>query len=272
MKKHFLKIWILLLAASALYMAASAIVSHADEPAAPDAASAETTTDHCAPSDNDYNNEDKSLEDIMVEYHKNMNDTFNKNIKNMIRAESAAAKSGNPDPNGNPPKPVSADSPQILQPCPEENYSTYCVATRIISDGKKGYIGYVHALECRRNQLFDTKTEKVGYSDVMETILSGGLSNPAMVEAVAEQPLQTQKAMEVSARMDAIDREISAAKRALDQTLAAYNELRTAWPMHKKYMQIYESLIKYRDKMVDIRKQVEEFPSKFIDASTTKCT
>jgi len=255
MKKHSLKISLSLAAAFALFMAVSAITGYAQTPAAG------KPVDFCAVEFKSlktgktirpiFNDPALDTEAVMVLYHKNINTTFNQYIVKMIEAESEAVKTGKINPDGRAPAPVSADNPQVLKDCPADgsNFSTYCVAQRLLTDETGGYFAYQRALDCRRGQLFDSSQKG------KDTYASQG-----------------QAALMMSARLDAIAREKTSAKRALDQTLSAYNELRTAWPMHKKYIQIYESLIKYRDKMVEIRNQVEEFPSKFIDASTTKCS
>lgn len=72
-------------------------------------------------------------------------------------------------------------------------------------------------------------------------------------------------------RVKFIDEEIPRAKQALDQTLDAYNQMRTAWQLHVRYMDIFAELVKYRDHIVEIRKSTDAFPIKFIDATTTKC-
>jgi hypothetical protein len=161
---------------------------------------------------------------------------FNDKIRKMIQGETDAANTGDYN------KPDSI--PPANEICPASNYSTYCLAQATLKD----YMAYIKALDCRRSVLFEN------------------------VDQQQSAPLQLQAALMVSSRMEAITNEKGDAKRALDQALAAYNELRFAWPMHKKYMKIYESLTKFRDKMVEIRQQVSEFPSKFIDATTTKCT
>ena len=292
MKKHALKIYVSLLALTALFIAVNVIIGRAQDPA-----QAQTPPDYCATEFTSilspgekirpfYNDPNISTEDVISLYHETMNEQFNYYISTMIAAESAAAKIGQSNPNGRPPEPVSADNPQVLQDCPKDgtNYSTYCVAERLMDNESFGYIAYRRALDCRRGKLFETTQEEDLWNQWIETTtcLAGVESvlppdkctaeEAAALESQIGSIYQGQKALEISARLEAIVREKETAKRALDQTLAAYNELRTAWPMHKKYMKIYDSLIKYRDKMVEIRNQVEEFPSKFIDASTTKCT
>jgi hypothetical protein len=72
-------------------------------------------------------------------------------------------------------------------------------------------------------------------------------------------------------RIKYIDEEITRAKTALDQTLDAYSQLKTAWQMHVRYMDIFAELVQYRDHLVTIRKQTDAFPFRFIDATSTKC-
>ncbi len=274
MKKHTLKIYISLLVVFVIFIVANVFIGKAADP---------TAADICNDQSNIYNDTTKTTEEIMTMYHQKMNDKFNGYIRKMILAEAAAAKnpSQDPDPNGLPPAPVSADNPNGLLPCPTDgsNYSTYCVAVNLANDDKEGYIAYRRALNCRRGKLFETSQQEDDWNKWINTTTCLGITTgdcaPDKIAALKEKignTYQGQKAMDISARLSAIDRETDSAKRALDQTLAAYNELRTAWPMHKIYMHIYDSLIKYRDKMVEIRNQVEEFPSKFIDASTTKCS
>lgn len=107
----------------------------------------------------------------------------------------------------------------------------------------------------------------------MESLLSKG----AYWQTSATAPLSslTMSIVDLSdksaQRVKFIDEEIKRSKQALDQTLDAYSQLRTAWAMHVKYMDIFADLVKYRDYLVAIRKQTDTFQFKFIDATTTKC-
>ncbi len=74
-----------------------------------------------------------------------------------------------------------------------------------------------------------------------------------------------------ASKIKSIDAEIIKAKTALDQTLDAYSQLRTSWQMHVRYIDIFNELVKYRDHLVEVRKQTDAFSLKFIDATTTKC-
>ncbi len=225
-----------------------------------------------------YDDETKSLQQIMVEYHKYINDSVNASIKTMLTAIDA-----NPvDQNGH-----ALENADACKKHPE-NFSTFCLAARLLGDGadpaNRGFMNYKNALVNRQDKLFDTAGEKDAYSKALETLNCAGLPdaicgnkpNSFLNESEKSQQIQksytVQKAAYVSSRMDAINREIPAAKQALDKTLAAYDQLRLAWPMHKQYVNIYKALTTYRDKLAELRSQTDTFPSRFIDVTTTKCT
>lgn len=294
MQKILFKISVLFLAVFGLFMAIQAVTGRAQAPAdqTTQEAAALQIPDYCAEQYTDpttnatvnpiYNKTDLGTEDMITLYHKTMNDQFNAYIKTMIEHESAAAASGELDPEGVPPS-LDPDT-NIPLPCDEANYSTYCVAQKLLTNPEWGYMAYQKALDCRRGQMFDSSQQEDLWNQWVQTsaCLAGVESvlppdkctedEKAKLQQQLNDTYQAQKALEISARLEALTREKQDAKSALDETLSAYDELRTAWPMHKKYMAIYQSLLKFRDKMVEIRHQVEMFPSKFIDATTTKCT
>ena len=211
-------------------------------------------------SGNIYADKSKGLEQVIEEYHDTMNEAFNEYTLKMLEGQEEASKSNTPDPNSKAPE--NGDCTGLT-----DNYSTYCVAKTLLSNETSGYMEYLKALDCRKTSFFDTGTEKDYYNEYQEFMIIGK-DNEKKTDTI----YQAQKALEISGRQDAIEREIDSAKQTLDVTLATYDELKTAWAMHIRYVEIYESLVKYRDKMVEIRDQVEDFPSKFIDATTTMCT
>ena len=77
---------------------------------------------------------------------------------------------------------------------------------------------------------------------------------------------------EFNALRNKIGNEIDFAQQALDQGLAAYNEFQMALPLHREYQEIIKSLEAYRDAVAAIRKEVELYPSTFLDVTTTACT
>ncbi len=217
--------------------------------------------------ENVYGRADQTTQEAMKLYHKTINAKFNDYIKKMIEAQTDASETGLADSNAKaPPNDV----------CDEDNYSTYCVSRAMLIGegvgGRDGYMDYLKAMDCRRTRIFDTMMDQLSYSDIAQSALSLGYYSPSQIESDYPAQYQLQKTLAVSGRVAKIDREISASKQALDVTLATYDELKTAWTMHKRYIKIYENLVIFRDKMAEIRHQVEEFPSKFIDATTTMCT
>ena len=74
-----------------------------------------------------------------------------------------------------------------------------------------------------------------------------------------------------------IDQEVEYAFKALDFSLRAYEEMRTAYPLHymlngkKNNDSLVKNLEKYRDKFKELRKKIEILPPKFKNATTTQC-
>lgn len=191
-----------------------------------------------------YSDWSKSPSTLVSEYHANVNKEFNKYIKKMITGTRDFENKKDTDPNSRAPERKPDGSPGD---CTADNYSTYCVAYNIYSSPKYGYKALRDILTCRKVEIYDSQVE-------------------------SEKPqYQDAAALAVGAKITGIDTQLDKAKKALDQTLSAYDQLKTAWALHKKYMAVYEKLLQYRDYISEIRRSVEVFPAKFIDASTTKC-
>ena len=250
-------------------------------------------------SHNPYDNPDLKMEEIVDLYHNNINDQFNTYIKMMMTAKPD-------DPNGKP-FVMNADGTQgapltvddCLDPAHSKNYSTFCVGANLLgansdlctpAEGEavpedlkkfcslnpnalanKGDLNFAAAMQKRTNQIFQTNQEKSDWIQAMTCL--GISSNVCSQEQInkAQAIYQTQKALESATNIDFADHEITFAKQALDQTLSAYDQLRVAWPIHMKYIDIYAALEKYRDKLVSIRNATNQYPSKFIDLTTTSC-
>jgi len=225
--------------------------------------------------DSPYSNYDLDVEALQQLYHTTVNDKFNEYISRMIAGQAEAVATNVADPNSLPmPPDETTGLPQVDPltglpvPCDEENYSSFCVASTLLSDPTVGYMEYRRSLSCRKNALFSSTADKdTAYSAYTKFMIIGEKNEEQAINAT-----QGARVMEISARLKAIDTEIDVAKQALDKTMVAYEELKAAWPMHKRYMQIYDSLVKYRDMMSEMRHQAEDLPNKFIDATTTKCT
>ncbi len=220
---------------------------------------------------NPYDPATLSTSEIISKYHKNINAAFNNYTKLMIKGQKDPS-----DPNG---KALTA-SECFVHP---ENYSTYCVAVNLLGANsnecvnkdnapqdlqlpedykvfcelgetalaQQGYLNFKASLEKKRDLALDSAANKNTADLALESI--------------------TSITANLAIRQRNIDDEIPAAKEALDQTLSAYDQLRTAWPMHQQYKEIYKNLETYRDDLVNVRQQTDTFPSKFIDVTTTQC-
>lgn len=72
-------------------------------------------------------------------------------------------------------------------------------------------------------------------------------------------------------RNEDISDEIDNAKIVMKATIAAYDEFKMAYPMHKKYQSIIFNLTKYKLALKKIRNQVADFPQRFVDSSSSQC-
>ena len=128
-----------------------------------------------------------------------------------------------------------------------DNVSTYCVSVRAMDR----YMKYIfHLGEIQGSVNF----ESIGLAEMRLTPLT---------DAVYRLTL---------ARDSEIDAEIERSRRVLESTLTAYNEFMTAYPIHRQYQEVIKNLIKYKNKLKNIRDYVIQFPSTFIDTTSTKCS
>lgn len=188
---------------------------------------------------------EKSLTDISVIYHQEMNRIFNDSIKQLVQVLSTNKDLSNPALRKkvldriSVPAEVLADDVEAF--CAEKkdamNLSTFCLALR----ADFLYDKYATALSFRRGTL--------------------DLSSGKQVDAVESD----------SVTRSIVAREILDAKKTFDAALSAYQELQTAFPLHMQFEDMKTSLLQYRDRLVDMRKQIDSFPHKFINASTTEC-
>jgi hypothetical protein len=206
----------------------------------------------------------KSPATIIGDYHEKINEKFNNYIQKMIVNGNKCE--GVTDPKSacviNKSSPPRQKDGSII--CPPENFSTYCVAQTLYNDPAIGYKTLRDIMTCRKYEMFETAKDGDLY-------FSGKWLMSKDASQEVNKIYQEQKAITVGVKMQVIEDKLLQAKKAMDQTLAAYDQLRIAWEMHKTYIQIYKKLIKYRDLLKQIRRAVEIFPAKFIDASSTKC-
>jgi len=253
------------------------------------------------PPPNPYDDGSLNIDDVISLYHNNMNTEFNRYITLLMTKIPTDPK----QPDDQEGKAFDATGkPLTPEQCLNDpnNYSTYCVSVNMIGGDStacelnktanlplkdpdlqkfctlgpdafalKGFMNLASSLKKRTNKVFQTSQEQSDYINAMVCLgISSGICDEAQ-QKQAQVANQTQKAMEVSSNLTKIQNELVAAKNTLDQTLSAYDQLRTAWPMHLKYKEIYSLLEEYRDHLVDVRHQTDLFPSKFIDMTTTSC-
>lgn len=223
-----------------------------------------------------YLNPDVSLDEAIALYHKTVNDAFNIRFKRLTDEE-------NPE---KPEKlPADLDPEEHCKKMKQDGklgLRTYCLAIELADE----FDGYARALEKRKNYI--ESKEAVCTSDTLskekETI-QAQLNDPNLPPDKKQEyenqlkrlneissSFLTAKTLGASGTASFIDRELDMANLGLDKSLAAYNEFNIAYPLHIEYKAMIENLEKYRNALAKIRTQVTEFPSRFVNASTTACT
>lgn len=217
-----------------------------------------------------------SVTKIIYEYHKNVNWIVNEYTEALIiRANKAYEESNNPIdanifekglvPVENIAEDCELDGSPVLYD--DYNISTACLAVRLTEE----YIPFAYRMEEWKKEISDL----VNVSTEMPLCDVAGKEidpeeHPEIMD-VYQHRYDTAIA-QARLRSEMIDRELENAKKAMDLTLAAYNELQMALPLHMRYMRIVRELEKFRDSLGDLRSVVEAYPSIFPNASTTKCT
>jgi hypothetical protein len=184
----------------------------------------------------DSNGFDEDFTALSYEYHNDMNDFFNEKIEYLVEILEEEDFFENEDfivPEG-------VDSKNYVEKCGETNVSTYCVAIEALDI----YIGYLEDLNVVKGSLSTVEIDLPTVSDMVE---------------------------EISVRDEGIESEVSDAKTVMFAAVAAYDEFKTAYPMHKKYKEIIENLVKYKIAVKKIANQTVEFPLRFIDATSSTC-
>ncbi|MFC1615502.1 hypothetical protein ACFL21_00020 [Patescibacteria group bacterium] len=174
---------------------------------------------------------------VKAAYHTEMNDYFNDKIEKLVEILEEDKFYNNE--NFIAPQGVNLDNYQEL--CVEENVSSYCVAMGALDR----YVAYTTTLSGITGYLISFDYEQTGTK--YDLLSQSEYFN------------------------EDITIELEESKRVMEGTVAAYNEFRLAYPMHIKFEDIINSLMKYRIALKDIRKQVKKFPTKFVDATSVTC-
>lgn len=197
------------------------------------------------------------IDEITDCYHETVNKMFNAKIKAMVKL----GKTGNEADLAKlvtlVSRPKSKDGTEL--PCSvdpkDDNLSTYCLSQNLIIEFAK----FREGMNAARAQLKANAGAEIARIQKF--------SEAAEADMSAQNDLYSN----FGAKINRIDAEVKIAQEALDQGLAAYNELQFALPLHMKYKKIIEGLEEYRDKMADIRHAVDLYPVTFIDVTTASC-
>lgn len=245
-----------------------------------------------------YNPEEVDLSDAIHLYHTRITDYFNKKILLfLLKDQDTRVIDTVPE--------LSDDGRTREQACTEFNISTYCVSMGALDE----YLAYVKYLEGqkeyfqglsereqqsrenqqdvqeflqeRRQKILEQNREReerglpsLDVDAQMETIRQS-LGLPANdgpgVPILRTLPIGA-AVFSAANRLATIQNELVNSKRALDATVSAYHEFRMAYPLHIEYANIIERIKIFRDNLAALRREIEQFPAKFIDASSPDCT
>lgn len=143
------------------------------------------------------------------------------------------------------------DDPDVVPPpegeeCSTSNVSTYCVAMAAVDK----YEAFRRALLLTHSpySVDPSEGDEVVYYDIEN-----------VSDAQAERQTLIQNQLELS-------------EKVLDVTLATYQETYLYYNLHTEYWSLIEALEDYRDGLSDVRKEVENYPFKFHNRTTTECT
>lgn len=133
------------------------------------------------------------------------------------------------------------DYPGSEEGCTEENVGTFCLAVALNDELRAFESGMLY----RREQFRDDEDE----------------ATISLEDAIEAQ----------SNRIELIDSEVEAARKAVDLTLAVYNEAQLAYPLHQEFVQLIRNLEDFRDELALVRDSVELYPARFHNATTIQC-
>jgi len=180
-----------------------------------------------------------SLRKTIITYHKDINEIFNESIEQLLSGKGDV----NPPKDGN---------------CDDKNVSTYCVALLVLDY----YDAFRQAL---KDDHLDLYVDQV--KDDMSDAEKISFFNNEDRSAYRIDKLVNNQAQREALIYDQID----IAQKAMDTTLAAYNELFLFYNLHQHYLTLITDLEAYRDKLAKLRTQVEQYPSAFHNRMTTDC-
>lgn len=214
---------------------------------------------------------DGTINNVVKEYHEAINKIFNKRIEKLVALSKSSEKKNDygammklisppqmeTDKDGTPLRRADCQGEGA-----SENYlSTYCLSMNAVDE----YFLFREVMIIARGQ---ARTKVV---DQYES-LTGKKAGDIKPNEIGFEQNPAKNLQNYGADLDRIDREIEIAQKSIDKGLAAYNEMQMALVLHNKYKKIIKSLENYRDKISDIRQEVDLYPFTFLDVTTTDCT
>jgi hypothetical protein len=212
-----------------------------------------------------YDREHVVLRRAVTKYHNDMNDLMNDFTEKLIDGEDS-----------NPPScDGEACQPKEMEAaCTDGNVSTFCLSVKMVNN----YLAFQQALysddENSHSQYsydkiehFESYRNSIENSDLLKALDVWNISD-GEYEAVAFEGLIKSR----NQRIALIEDQKDLAKDVMDVALATYNQLLMYYKLHVAYEGVIEDLEEYRDALSDVRFQVEKYPSKFHNVTTTECT
>ena len=169
---------------------------------------------------------------VKASYNYEMNEYFNEKLKGLYDVLESDNKIDDRER-------ILFEAPANAELCTDDNLSSYCVGIGALDM----YIEYIKTLD----ELQASLPSGFLYEDAQQLIAS------------------------TNERDYEVNQEYDDAAAIMEATVAAYNEFRLAYPMHKKYESIINNLIKYKIALEKIRQDVTGFPLNFIDSTSSQC-
>lgn len=185
---------------------------------------------------NPYDKPLQGLQAALALYHKNIDALFNARMKLLMGGKGDQTVYMTTDDSG-------TEVPDATQ-CTDQNVTTFCLSMAALDQFEDFEVAMA------------TRAKRFWNEEDAENLTSTTITDIALTQAL---------------RARAITDEMTVAEIALDRALAAYNELRIAYPIHQQYEQVIIDLTKYRDALAGVRDEIEIYPSKLLDATTPSC-
>ena len=183
----------------------------------------------------------ESLDEMILAFHKNMNDTTNDYIERLLASE----------------------KPNVLYPASDEdckmgsNLSTYCLAVVL----NENLLAFETVLLERKDTLAE-----------LEDLASAEAETEEGEDASSDRPDTLDTALQFANQQAlVVVEQMQNAEDTLDLTLAVYNQIQIVWPLHVELEDFRANLEGFRDSLADVRDVIEGYPGKFNGASTAQC-